>query len=402
MADDVRGTEAVDAAAGPAVGARITAVDEGARVEVQVDHRPFALIEPWHHQPGPIPSLDGLRAIAVLIVVVSHAGFNDIVPGGLGVTIFFFLSGYLITTLLVDERNRAGGIAVRHFYLRRAYRLLPSLFVTLLVAYGLVGLGLLGGGASWDGLASQVFYFANYHQIFFDAGNEVPAGTGILWSLAVEEHFYIVYPLIMALALRLTNARRVLIVAGIVLCAAALLWRYWLVTQSGVPEVRTYYGSDTRFDSILFGALLALWMNPVRRPATDHRAQLRTADWALLAGGFTLLLLTLVYRDAVFRESLRYTMQGIALMPVFYYAVRFAGTRPFTWLNVSWLARIGVFSYAIYLSHFIILEVLRENVDATIPPAGRTAIALAGSIGFAALLDRFLEPFFRRRRAALH
>src|SRR5215831_11877000 len=76
---------------------------------------------------GPIASLDGLRALAVLIVVVSHAGYGDTIPGGLGVTIFFFLSGYLITTLLLDEWNEKGTINVKHFYGRRAFRLLPSL-----------------------------------------------------------------------------------------------------------------------------------------------------------------------------------------------------------------------------------------------------------------------------------
>ena len=143
---------------------------------------------------GAIPSLDGLRAIAVLIVLVSHSGYGETVPGGLGVTIFFFLSGYLITTLILDEQTRTETINVRHFYLRRAFRLLPPLLITLAIAYTLVAAGLLGGGFSWGGLTSQLFYFANYYGIFFAHENSIPDGTGILWSLAVEEHFYIVFP----------------------------------------------------------------------------------------------------------------------------------------------------------------------------------------------------------------
>ena len=119
-------------------------------------------------RPPPIRSLDGLRAVAVLIVLVSHAGYGEVVPGGLGVTIFFFLSGYLITTLLLDEHGSNGRIHIGHFYLRRAFRLLPPLFVLLAIAYGLVALGWLGGGFSWDGLTSQVFYYANYFQILSD------------------------------------------------------------------------------------------------------------------------------------------------------------------------------------------------------------------------------------------
>ena len=92
---------------------------------------------------GNIPSLDGLRAISILIVLVSHAGYGSVVPGGLGVTIFFFLSGYLITTLLMDERERLGRIHIGKFYLRRVLRLFPPLLVTLAVAYSLVWLGRL-------------------------------------------------------------------------------------------------------------------------------------------------------------------------------------------------------------------------------------------------------------------
>src|ERR1700686_3578696 len=90
-----------------------------------------------------IPSLDGLRAISISIVLVSHAGYENVVPGGLGVTVFFFLSGYLITTLLMEERERSDRIDIGKFYLRRAFRLFPSLLVTLVIAYSLVIAGLL-------------------------------------------------------------------------------------------------------------------------------------------------------------------------------------------------------------------------------------------------------------------
>src|SRR5262249_32843144 len=95
---------------------------------------------------GVIPSLDGLRAISISIVLVSHAGYGSVVPGGLGVTIFFFLSGYLITTLLMDERERFHRIDIGKFYLRRMFRLFPPLLLTLVIAYSLVLLGLLDGG----------------------------------------------------------------------------------------------------------------------------------------------------------------------------------------------------------------------------------------------------------------
>jgi peptidoglycan/LPS O-acetylase OafA/YrhL len=366
-------------------------------------HAPTSPPRPARARFGSIPSLDGLRALAVLIVVVSHAGYGDVIPGGLGVTIFFFLSGYLITTLLLDEWNQKDAINVKHFYGRRAYRLLPSLFITLAISYFLVAIGGLGGGTSWRGLGSQLFYFANYFTIFFDHGGNVPNGTGILWSLAVEEHFYILFPLFMFAVLRfshgLANARRFLIGLFVFLCAAALLWRVWLVTRPGFVEIRTYYGTDTRFDSILFGVLLALCYNPARIPAVPEGAKMSTRVKLICAGGFALLLATILYRQPQFRESLRYSLQGIALLPIFFYAVRYPKSGPFKWLNMRVLVRIGVLSYGIYLIHDVVISALPGDVH--IPDWGRFVIAITVSIGFAALIDRFVDPYFRRRRAAL-
>src|SRR5579871_4507281 len=143
-----------------------------------------------------IPSLDGFRAVSVLIVVLGHSGLEALVPGGLGVTIFFFLSGYLITTLMLKERENTGEINILHFYARRVFRLMPPLLISLAIAYGLTYAGLLSGGITRTGLAAQLLYFANYYGLYFDMGNTIPDGTGILWSLAVEEHFYIFYPLL--------------------------------------------------------------------------------------------------------------------------------------------------------------------------------------------------------------
>ncbi len=349
----------------------------------------------------PIPSLDGLRAVAVLIVLVSHVGYGSQVPGGLGVTIFFFLSGYLITTLLLDEHGDWGRIDVRQFYLRRAFRLLPPLFVTLAVAYGLLAVGRIGGGFTWGGLLSQVFYFANYHAIFFDSGASTPAGTGILWSLAVEEHFYILYPLVIVLLLRWSGDRRRIGLLFAALTVATLAWRIWLVSRPGFVEVRTYYATDTRFDSILFGCILALRWNPVR-PSTDPGSQAPSdrSMWYLFGAGCTLLLSTIAIRDDTFRETARYSLQGLALMPIFYAAMRTPARWPFRLLNTRTLARLGVLSYGIYLSHFIVIEVVNSaNPDVANPV--RLAIALAGAVAFAEFLDRLIDPYFRRRRAAL-
>src|SRR5260370_13520959 len=133
-------------------------------------------------QPSPtIPSLNGIRAISVLLVVSAHSGVGAIIPGGLGVTVFFFLSGYLITTLMLAESERLGNIAILSFYARRVFRLAPPLLITLAIAYGLTYSGLLQGQITLARLMAQLLYFAHYFSIFFDPRwEENPSGTRIL------------------------------------------------------------------------------------------------------------------------------------------------------------------------------------------------------------------------------
>jgi peptidoglycan/LPS O-acetylase OafA/YrhL len=351
---------------------------------------------------GVIPSLDGLRAISILIVLVSHTGYGDVVPGGLGVTIFFFLSGYLITTLLMDERERSGGINIGKFYLRRALRLFPPLLVTLSIAYSLVFLGLLDGGISWAGLLAQLLYFANYYGLFFDSGNTIAAGTGILWSLAVEEHFYMVYPAVLVGLFVLGFSKRRIVAVLAVVCLAVLGWRMYLVAQPNFDISRTYYSSDTRVDSIIFGCLLALIANPKAAKPDTTNPFLQKISAILLAAAAILLVVTLVWRGVYFRETFRYSLQGLALMPVFYFAIRSAEHFPFTLLNYPWVAKIGVYSYAIYLIHDIVISVIVKN-----DPWHATTRLLLVLVAFViatlygAILDVFVDTHFRRLRKTL-
>ncbi len=345
-----------------------------------------------------IPSLDGIRAVSVIIVLLSHTGYGSIIPGGLGVTIFFFLSGYLITTLLIAEHERTGTISISQFYLRRILRLFPALMITLAIAYALVLVGLLSGGITASGLLAQIFYIANYHAIFLDNGQAIPTGTQVIWSLAVEEHYYIVFPFVM---LALLNARLSGKDIGIILgaiCVLILAWRAYLVLVAGVDEMRTYYGSDTRIDSIIYGCLLAILANPARCSAPSHGMGLR--QWAIVAGATTLLLTTLLVRHPAFRETIRYSMQGLALMPLFYFAIRYPEQAPFRFLNLPWVSKIGVYSYAIYLIHHVAINVMIENsLWLSQHSILLSLCALAVSVGYAALLDRTIDAYFRKFRS---
>jgi peptidoglycan/LPS O-acetylase OafA/YrhL len=350
-------------------------------------------------ESGTIPSLDGLRAISILIVLVSHAGYGHVVPGGVGVTIFFFLSGYLITTLLLEELERSGRISIRKFYLRRAFRLFPPLLITLAISYSMVAIGVLGGGISWAGIVAQLLYFANYYGLFFDPGNTTAAGTGILWSLAVEEHFYMIYPTVLAglIALGLSKDRVAIVLA--IVCVVVLCWRIYLASQPGFNPERTYFSSDTRVDSILFGCLLALVANPTSRQRQTPSPS--SWQWAaiLLCTSAVALALAVIWRDQFFRETFRYSLQGLALMPIFYFAIKYAHNFPFTLLNHPWVAKIGVYSYAMYLIHHVIVYFIERNLPWLAerkPLLLLTTFAIATL--FAAVLDIYVEHYFRRLR----
>jgi len=318
------------------------------------------------------------------------------VPGGLGVTIFFFLSGYLITTLMLTEHARTGGINILNFYTRRVFRLMPPLVISLAIAYALTYAGMLAGGITTKGLAAQLLYFANYYGLFFDPGNTIPDGTGILWSLAVEEHFYIFYPLLMTLMLGCALRPRTigaLLAAG---CLAVLAWRVYLVQSPDFVSNRTYYASDTRIDSIIYGCVLAVVMNQ-KKP--KRLIAMSRVHWGVLATAIGTLLMTLLFRDVAFRETIRYSIQGIALMPLFYFAIRFSDNQLFKKLNLPWVVTLGTYSYAIYLIHYVVIGLVAKNFPEV---SARSFIllptALLISVAYAATLDRFVDPYFRQLR----
>lgn len=140
-----------------------------------------------------LPALDGIRAICILLVFVGHQGFDKVIPGGIGVTIFFFLSGFLITNILFAEYRKAGRISLRNFYMRRLLRLYPALLFML----GVFTLYLTCTGQAFAGseLVAALFYFENYHRLYI---NPAADQFWILWSLAIEEHFYLVFPFLFA------------------------------------------------------------------------------------------------------------------------------------------------------------------------------------------------------------
>lgn len=346
-------------------------------------------------QPFYIPSLDGIRAVSFLIVFVSHAGLGSVVPGGLGVTIFFFLSGYLITTLLRMEYDRSERVDFRQFYLRRVLRIFPPFYLVLAIATGLTAAGVIRGELNPAAVLSQLFYLNNYYVLATGTFDGFAPGTGIYWSLAVEEHFYLVFPFAyLGLRRLFPDGRRQAIVLGLA-CALVLLWRCILVYGLGSSEERTYIATDTRIDSILFGCILAIVANPMLdKPRIASRQLLLL--WVPLA--LAVLLFTLVYRDEGFRGTFRYTLQGLSFFPLFVAAIRFPAYPGFNLLNLSWLRFVGVLSYSLYLVHQVVLEFVAAHLS-LLPLVVQGAVALALSYVAAYAIYRTIErPMARLRR----
>jgi peptidoglycan/LPS O-acetylase OafA/YrhL len=347
-----------------------------------------------------IPSLDGVRACAVMLVFVAHAGLQGLVPGEFGVTTFFFLSGYLITTLLRLEHEQSGAISFRAFYLRRVLRIFPPFYLALAVAtvLWLVG-GLPNGPHFWQdglqGVLAQGLFLTNYWVVLHGWWFGHAPGTWIFWSLAVEEHFYLAFPLVYLLLLRFVpnRHRQALILVG--LCAVVLAWRLVLVFAFHSVKERTYVATDTRIDSILFGCILGIVANPVldRTPLDPRTWKFVLVPLALLG-----LVVSFVIRDSWFQYSVAYTLQGLCLFPLFIAAIRFPAWGPFDLLNVAPVKFIGILSYSIYLVHPSVLYGIDQWMG-YLPGLAKSLLGLALTIAIAYGIYRAVErPAARLRK----
>ena len=342
---------------------------------------------------GQIPSLDGIRAVSVALVFGSHSDLSDLIPGGFGVTIFFFLSGYLITTLLCREHARTGTIAFTAFYLRRVIRLAPPMLITLVMAYVLLFSGLVPGQFSLEATLAQVFFVYNYYSLLPNADVTI-GGLTILWSLAVEEHFYLVWP-----ALFLLIARGRVGAWHIVgLLVAILLWRCYRYFVWGDDEWTIYISTDTRFDSLLYGCLLALLMARDKIPAWVLRGQV---FYPVMVLALATLAVSFFWTDPAIRSTLRYTLQGLALMALFFYAVQKSDHLFFRPLNFGPVQRIGIYSYTIYLSHFVIIQAFDQMGFPLGDPLSMLGAAIV-SVIWAAFVYRFFEQPLHGLRARLN
>ncbi|ADY56121.1 peptidoglycan-N-acetylmuramate O-acetyltransferase [Syntrophobotulus glycolicus DSM 8271] len=314
-----------------------------------------------------IPGLDGLRAIAVLAVIAYHLNFKWASGGLLGVCLFFVLSGYLITDLLVSQWNLSARIDFKDFFQRRARRLLPALLVMLA---GTVIWTVLLNPARLDSLKGDilaaVFYLNNWWLIFHDvsyfASFGPPSPLGHLWSLAVEGQFYLVWPVLLGLGLRYLPRRGWLVVltlAGILASGIAMALLY----QPGTDPSRVYYGTDTRVSALLIGAILALALPrqklSLTLPSRD-RLLLDLVGAAALIAVLLMIWQTNEYDSFLYRGGLLlFSLISAVLIAVLAHPAgrlaKLLGKQPLRWL--------GVRSYAIYLWHYPVILLTSPSVN---------------------------------------
>jgi peptidoglycan/LPS O-acetylase OafA/YrhL len=341
-----------------------------------------------------IRSLDGLRGVAIAFVAVSHAGFGDIIPGAFGVTIFFFISGFLITRLLIAEHKENGAISISQFYQRRVLRLFPALVVVIVIETAIFYAQ--NGVVFWGEIISAFLYYYNYHVLF--VGDNIKA-LGALWSLAVEEHFYFVFPFLFLRNVQ-TLGRFLAYVSAA--CIVVLLWRLLLVYEFDVLSVSPdypYYATDCRIDSILFGVFLALG---VENKFVSTKVLPLVMNWLWFATGLVMLLATFIFRSEEFRQTVRYTIQGLALIPLFTCALfgqQFGIIRAI--LELKPLVWIGKVSYSLYLWHMPVIFLVRYFF----PHAGlftSAALSLSSMLVVSAASYYFVEQPFVGLRRRLH
>jgi peptidoglycan/LPS O-acetylase OafA/YrhL len=313
------------------------------------------------------PALDGIRAIAVLAVMLYHGGVEFLPGGFLGVDVFFVLSGYLITSLLLVEHDKTSTLHLKNFWIRRARRLLPAL--VLMVGVVLVLFPMLGvkwpPGTRGDGFAA-LFYFSNWwflaHGDSYAQAFEDPSPFQHTWSLAIEEQWYILLPLVLVVLFRARFGRKIL--GWLLACGAVASALDMAAVQNSANGSRAYYGTDTRVQGLLVGAVLAcLLASPAGRRWLGGRfvAVLGWLALVALLAGFAVAAQAdpRMYRGGFFLLSV-----ATAVL----IAASVGGSRISPARLLSWqpLVVVGVLSYGLYLWHwpiFLVLTPARTGID---------------------------------------
>lgn len=347
-------------------------------------------------QLGYSPALDGIRGVAILVVLAFSMHRSWMEGGYLGVSIFFVLSGFLITSLLLQEHRRSGQISLKNFYYRRALRLLPGLFALMLFIsiYAAILQPIEKARNTWKGVLYTLFYVANWAQIGDNA-----AGIGALshaWSLSVEEQFYILLPLLLLGLLRGGLKKSWTVAVFLSLIAASLLWSVWL-WQGGAHFLRLYFGSDTRAHELLIGCLAALLLDRGAIPQTKaSRNALRLISAVSSAAIVYAFFRLPVQSGFLYCGGFALVAAGTAAILIKVLLFPSPLTRVFEFPALVWTGRI---SYGLYLWHFPVFEATRQLLEGRLNPVLYEALRFVTVFAVAAASYYLIEkPFLKRKQ----
>lgn len=336
-----------------------------------------------------IKEIDGLRALAVIMVLAYHLKMPFAKSGLLGVTVFFVISGYLITGILINEIEESGGVDLKNFWLRRIRRLLPavlSMAVVMIFVSAVVNRVVFTKGC--NDLLSAVFGYNNWWQIFrkvsYFENAGAPSPFTHCWSLAIETQFYLIYPILLILLSKARNRGKVFAAVTAVLAMISVVLMGVLYSPDGDPS-RVYYGTDTRAFSLLIGALAA-----IQKEYHIIKVKLRGKLWAVIGSISVLILIGMMMLISSYSSFLYYGGQAIVsvLAAFVVYAVTVSRSLLNIILDSSILKWIGDRSYSIYLWHYPIIVLMSGGKRAA---WWIVILEVVLSVGFAELSYRFIE-----------
>ncbi|AHI55788.1 acyltransferase family protein [Listeria ivanovii] len=347
-----------------------------------------------------VPSIDGLRALAVIAVISYHLNFSWAKGGFIGVDIFFVLSGYLITNILLTQWEKTQTLQLKQFWLRRFRRLIPAVYIMIVVVviYSVLFHPEILKNLRGDAIAS-FFYVSNwwfiFHNVSYFDSFGLPSPLKNLWSLAIEEQFYLIWPAFLLVFLRWVKNPKLLLKIVIGLGLLSAIWMT-ILYDPGTDPSRVYYGTDTRAFDLLAGCALAfVWPFNRLSPVVPKKSKA-----VLNIAGTLSILLFLVftafvseYQPFLYRGGLLFVaIIGVTMIATISHPASYL-SKIFSFKPLRW---IGTRSYGIYLWHYPIITLTTPVFEVGQPNIWRAILQVAATFIIAELSFRFIETPIRK------